>query len=105
MKQIRYPFGDTYLTPREAQIVSLLRQAYPTKQIATLLGDTDSTIDTMINNVLRKARKNKRAQLIIIAMDAGFDANGFYKDIDLFKGIILNPLPPGSSPSNDRMVN
>jgi DNA-binding CsgD family transcriptional regulator len=98
MACVQYPFAGTYLTPQEARIVSLLRRAYSRTQIAWMLKISERTLNTHVNNILRKLRLHTNAEIIVLAMDEGFDKEGKFQNINLFKGIRLQKIEPGFEP-------
>jgi DNA-binding NarL/FixJ family response regulator len=98
MAYTRYYFGNQYLTPKEAQVTSLIRRCHNTKQMASMYGNSDETIETTIKNIANKINTRTRPEMVVWAIDNGFDKTGFLNGIDLFKGVELIPLPLGFEP-------
>ena len=59
-----------HLTPREIQILSILRTTAPSnKVIARQLNITESTVKLHVGNMLKKFGVHSRTQLIVFAKD------------------------------------
>ena len=59
---------NIHLTPREMQILSILRTTAPSnKDIARQLKISESTVKLHIGNLLKKFHAHNRAQLIVFA--------------------------------------
>lgn len=76
MEHVRYYFNDKYLTAKEAQVVSLLRRCYTPKQIAYMYGNSNETINTTIKNIDNKLNLHSRPELVVWAIENGFDKEG-----------------------------
>ncbi|MGE0636052.1 MAG: helix-turn-helix transcriptional regulator [Bacteroidia bacterium] len=101
MKHVRYYFNDQYLTAKEAQVVSLLRRCYTPKQIAYMYNNSNETINTIIKNIDNKLNIHHRSELLVWAMENGFDKEGNLKGTDIFEGVQLLPLPAGAKPGDE----
>jgi DNA-binding NarL/FixJ family response regulator len=62
------PKADVHLTPRERQIVQLLRQDYSNKEIAVELSIAVSSVKNHVHHILEKNNVHRRAKAV-----AGFD--------------------------------
>ncbi|HEX9464984.1 MAG TPA: response regulator transcription factor [Alphaproteobacteria bacterium] len=59
------------LTPREADVLHLLRQGEPNKQIARHLGMHESTVKTHLSNLIRKFEVKNRTGVVLRAGQMG----------------------------------
>jgi DNA-binding NarL/FixJ family response regulator len=62
------------LTPRESDVLSLLRQGQPNKQIARHLGMHESTVKTHLSNLIRKFEVKNRTGVVLRAGQMGLPA-------------------------------
>ncbi len=64
---------DSYelLTSRERELLQLVAEGKTTKEIATSLGLSASTVDTHRSNIMRKLNVNSLAELVLYAMRKG----------------------------------
>lgn len=60
--QRRHP-GDAFLTAREEQIVTLLRQGLVNRQISMILGISERTVKFHVSNLMQKLRVRGRLEL------------------------------------------
>jgi len=60
----------TPVTPREAEVLALLRQGTPNKLIAHELGIAQSTVKVHVRRIMRKLRARNRTQLAALAAAA-----------------------------------
>lgn len=63
------------LTPRESDVLSLLRQGQPNKQIARHLGMHESTVKTHLSNLIRKFEVKNRTGVVLRAGQMGLPAD------------------------------
>jgi pimeloyl-ACP methyl ester carboxylesterase/DNA-binding CsgD family transcriptional regulator len=63
-----------FLTPREREIVELLAAGRDNTQIAARLGMSEKTVRNHITHIFSKLEVDNRAQAIVLARKAGFDA-------------------------------
>jgi DNA-binding NarL/FixJ family response regulator len=59
------------LTPREAEVLSLIAEGLSNMEIAARLVVTEATVKTHINNIFSKAAIRDRAQAVVYAMRHG----------------------------------
>jgi DNA-binding NarL/FixJ family response regulator len=62
---------DDPLTPREAEVVKLIAEAYTNRQIADTLGLAEKTVESHRANVLAKLRMRDRVELVRYAIRRG----------------------------------
>ncbi len=64
---------DSYelLTSRERELLQLVAEGKTTKEVATSLGLSASTVDTHRSNIMRKLNVNSLAELVLYAMRKG----------------------------------
>jgi two-component system nitrate/nitrite response regulator NarL len=67
------PIDD--LTPREAEILSLLAEGQSNKVIARNLGISDGTVKLHVKAILRKLNIHSRVEAAVIAVEQGLRAN------------------------------
>ena len=67
------PIDD--LTPREAEILSLLAEGQSNKVIARNLGISDGTVKLHVNAILRKLNIHSRVEAAVIAVEQGLRAS------------------------------
>lgn len=67
------PIDD--LTPREAEILSLLAEGQSNKVIARNLGISDGTVKLHVKAILRKLNIHSRVEAAVIAVEQGMRAN------------------------------
>ena len=67
------PIDD--LTPREAEILSLLAEGQSNKVIARNLGISDGTVKLHVKAILRKLNIHSRVEAAVIAVEHGLRAN------------------------------
>src|SRR5262249_11178797 len=63
--------GDEDLTPRELDVLKLIRDGHRTKQIADKLGIAETTAAFHIKNLVEKLGANDRAHAVTIAIRRG----------------------------------
>ena len=56
--------GDTYLTRREVEILSLIVEGYSSKQVAEQLFVSKRTVDFHLDNVFQKLNVHNRMQAL-----------------------------------------
>lgn len=59
------------LTPRELEILSLIGQAEPSKEIATLLGVSQRTIEAHRNRLFHKLKLHSAMEAMLYAIENG----------------------------------
>jgi DNA-binding NarL/FixJ family response regulator len=64
-------FGDEGLTPREMDVLRLIRDGHRNKEIAALLEISETTVNFHIKNLVSKLRANDRTHAVTIAMRRG----------------------------------
>jgi DNA-binding NarL/FixJ family response regulator len=64
------------LTDREQEVLTLVAAGHPNDHIAALLTISPSTAKTHVNRIMTKLRAHDRAQLVIIAYEAGLITPG-----------------------------
>lgn len=64
-------FSADELTPRELEVLTLIRDGHRNKQIAYLLSIAETTVNFHIKNVVDKLRANNRAHAMAVAMRRG----------------------------------
>ncbi len=67
----RYYLNEIYLTQRELECIYWLAQGKSAEEIALLLGRTQRTIDTHLENIRKKLNCSKMSQIIKIVTAAG----------------------------------
>ena len=55
--------ATTYLTPRQAEVLALLRQGKPNKVIAYELSMCEGTVKVHVRNIMRRFKATNRTQL------------------------------------------
>lgn len=68
------PDGAGHLTPREVEVLALVSQGLPNKQIAREVGVSEGTIKAHIHNLFHKLQVSSRTQLALKAREAAGDA-------------------------------
>jgi DNA-binding NarL/FixJ family response regulator len=63
--------GDDDLTPRELEVLALIRDGHRNKDIAEELGISEATVNFHIKNIVDKLRANDRTHAVIIAVRRG----------------------------------
>ena len=63
--------GDEDLTPRELEVLRLIRDGYRNKQIADRLSISENTVNFHIKNLMEKLRANDRTHAVTIALRRG----------------------------------
>jgi DNA-binding NarL/FixJ family response regulator len=63
------------MTPREREIVDLLRGAHSNRQIARQLGIAESTVKSHVRGILKKLGAKSRAQVVLLAGRLDLHAN------------------------------
>lgn len=63
--------GDEGLTPRELEVLRLIRDGYRNKEIASQLTISETTVNFHIKNVVEKLRANDRTHAVTIAVRRG----------------------------------
>ena len=63
--------GDDDLTPRELDVLRLIRDGYRNKQIADQLAISETTVNFHIKNIVDKLRANDRTHAVTIAVRRG----------------------------------
>lgn len=58
------------ITPREAEILALVRQGKTNKAIAREFGIDYTTVRTHVSNILRKTGAHNRTELAVMALGA-----------------------------------
>jgi NarL family two-component system response regulator LiaR len=71
LQEIRALERPTSLTEREIDVLRLLAQGYPNKEIAQSLHLAEDTIKTHIRHILAKLEVQSRTQAILVAMRLG----------------------------------
>jgi DNA-binding NarL/FixJ family response regulator len=64
-------FGDDDLTPRELEVLALIRDGHRNKQIADKLRITEATVNFHIKNIVDKLGANDRTHAVTIAVRRG----------------------------------
>ena len=64
-------FGDDDLTPRELEVLGLIREGHRNKQIADRLSISEATVNFHIKNLVEKLGANDRANAVAIAIRRG----------------------------------
>ena len=64
--------GDEDLTPRELEVLRLIRDGYRNKQIADRLSIAETTVNFHIKNLVDKLGANDRTHAVAIAIRRGF---------------------------------
>jgi len=64
-------FGDEGLTPREMDVLRLIRDGHRNKEIAALLEISETTVNFHIKNLVSKLRANDRTHAVTVAMRRG----------------------------------
>lgn len=64
-------FGEDELTPRELEVLELIRDGHRNKQIAYRLSIAETTVNFHIKNIVDKLRANDRAHAMVVAMRRG----------------------------------
>jgi two-component system NarL family response regulator len=59
------------LTSREIEVLTLIAQGYPNKQIADLLGLSDNTVKTHISHIFTKLEAPDRTRAVTLAIERG----------------------------------
>lgn len=63
--------GDDDLTPRELDVLALIRDGQRNKQIADQLGISETTVNFHIKNLVDKLQANDRTHAVVIALRRG----------------------------------
>jgi DNA-binding NarL/FixJ family response regulator len=63
--------GDDNLTPREIEVLRLIRDGNRNKEIASLLSISETTVNFHIKNIVDKLRANDRTHAVTIAVRRG----------------------------------
>lgn len=63
--------GDETLTPRELEVLQLIRDGYKNKQIADQLSISENTVNFHIKNIVEKLGANDRTHAVTIAVRRG----------------------------------
>jgi DNA-binding NarL/FixJ family response regulator len=63
--------GQEDLTPRELEVLSLIRDGNRNKQIADQLSISETTVNFHIKNIVDKLRANDRTHAVTIALRRG----------------------------------
>lgn len=64
--------GEEDLTPREIQVLQLIRDGFKNKQIANELSISENTVNFHIKNIVDKLGANDRTHAVTIAVRRGF---------------------------------
>lgn len=64
-------FSEDELTPRELEVLSLIRDGHRNKQIAYRLSIAETTVNFHIKNLVDKLRANDRTHAVVIALRRG----------------------------------
>ena len=67
--------GDEDLTPRELEVLQLIRDGHKNKQVADQLGISENTINFHIKNIVGKLHANDRTHAVTIATRRGLLPN------------------------------
>jgi DNA-binding NarL/FixJ family response regulator len=68
----RFADGNSMLTPREREIVTLVAYGHTNKEIAGSLGITVKTVETHKTNIMQKLEITSRAELVRFALTQGW---------------------------------
>jgi DNA-binding NarL/FixJ family response regulator len=63
--------GEEDLTPREIEVLQLIRDGHKNKQVADLLSISENTVNFHIKNIVQKLRANDRTHAVMIAVRRG----------------------------------
>lgn len=63
--------GDDELTPRELEVLSLIREGFRNKQVARRLGISETTVNFHVRNLVQKLGANDRTHAVAIAIRRG----------------------------------
>jgi DNA-binding NarL/FixJ family response regulator len=63
--------GDEDLTPREVEVLQLIRDGHKNKQIADRLSISENTVNFHIKNIVDKLGANDRTHAVTIAVRRG----------------------------------
>jgi DNA-binding NarL/FixJ family response regulator len=63
--------GDEELTPRELEVLQLIRDGHKNKQVADVLSISENTVNFHIKNIVQKLRANDRTHAVTIAVRRG----------------------------------
>ncbi len=63
--------GQEELSPREISVLELIRDGHRNKQIADILGITETTVNFHIRNIVEKLQANDRTHAVTIAFRRG----------------------------------
>ena len=63
--------GDEQLTPRELEVLQLIREGHKNKQVADVLLISENTVNFHIKNIVQKLRANDRTHAVTIAVRRG----------------------------------
>jgi DNA-binding NarL/FixJ family response regulator len=63
--------GDDGLTPRELQVLAMIRDGHRNKEIAERLEIAEATVNFHIRNIVDKLRANDRTHAVMIAVRRG----------------------------------
>jgi LuxR family transcriptional regulator len=65
------------LTLAEREVLGMLKEGKPSREIARLLEKTERTVNFHVSNILRKLDAANRTHAVVIAMEKGlFGSNG-----------------------------
>lgn len=64
-------YGDADLTPRELEVLALIRHGHRNKEIAALLAISETTVNFHIKNLVDKLDANDRTHAVAIAIRRG----------------------------------
>jgi DNA-binding CsgD family transcriptional regulator len=71
MAAMRSPRGTGQLSGREHQVLRLIADGLPSKQIASALGISERTVKFHATSLLRKLEADNRAQAVALAAQRG----------------------------------
>jgi DNA-binding NarL/FixJ family response regulator len=63
--------GEEPLTPREVEVLQLIRDGYKNKQVADQLSISENTVNFHIKNIVEKLNANDRTHAVTIAVRRG----------------------------------
>ena len=63
--------GEEELTPRELEVLQLIRDGHKNKQVADLLSISENTVNFHIKNIVEKLGANDRTHAVTIAVRRG----------------------------------
>jgi NarL family two-component system response regulator LiaR len=76
LREVRAPESPPPLTEREMEVLRLLAQGCPNREVAHSLRISEDTVKTHIRHILAKLKVQSRTQAILIAMRMGLVSQG-----------------------------